>query len=312
MKKLIIFGGAAVLILAGAALLRAQQVQTLHPIYAPEAISPAALPTIGTPVATPSIIAKNTPTTVTVTTQITDTGLIPSSVNLLRLGATSTQPTILGKMHDDGLNGDALAGDHIYTLLVLFNEPSAGQIQLEVSAAFRGQLRRAISKITQIAVWNPFASTSAGITFSSPQFVSSEQIVTIPSVNGGPVRFDIQVFDPSSEQFVSLVGISIYRNSSSASLQQWFESNVDVNGILAVAGTFQQRQLANGFMALVLVGPVPRQYLAVSGPVDQIYMISPTGDRVVSITQAQEQQVGAFGYDWATLSEQILETLQFH
>jgi hypothetical protein len=55
-------------------------------------------------------------------------------------------------MHDDGQNGDAVAGDGIYTLRVPFNEAAIGQIQIQVSAAFRGVLRRVISSPINIAV----------------------------------------------------------------------------------------------------------------------------------------------------------------
>lgn len=118
---------------------------------APQA-SPAS-PVIGVPTALPSTLAVNTLTTVTITVPIPDPTVIPGSINLLRLGAGRTQqPTILGVMHDDGQNGDAVAGDHIYTLQVSFNEPSATQIQLQVSAAFRGFLRRVLSAPINIVV----------------------------------------------------------------------------------------------------------------------------------------------------------------
>jgi hypothetical protein len=108
-------------------------------------------PTFGTPTAAPALITVNTSTIVTVTVVISPAPL-PNGVNLLRLGATGTQPTILGVMHDDGKNGDAVAGDGIYTLQVLFNEPATGQIRLQVSAAFKGSLKRTLSSLFQIEV----------------------------------------------------------------------------------------------------------------------------------------------------------------
>jgi hypothetical protein len=76
------------------------------------------------------MILAGTSTQVTVTIQITDPVLIPSSVNLLQLGPTGAQPTILGVMQS--------AGNGIYTLQKAFNTTVTGQIQLQVSAAFRG------------------------------------------------------------------------------------------------------------------------------------------------------------------------------
>lgn len=124
-------------------------------------------PTIGLPTATPAIITVNTPTTVTVTAQINPAPLA-GGVNLLRLGATGTQPTILGVMHDDGLNGDAVAGDGRYTLEYTFTEASFGQIYFEASAAFAGQLRRSASAPLSVPVWNTVSSPSAAVSFSLP------------------------------------------------------------------------------------------------------------------------------------------------
>jgi len=131
----------------------------------PVVAKPAATitPTVGIPGASPSLITMNTPTMVTVTVQISPTP-IANGVNLLRLAATGTQPTILGVMHDDGLNGDAVANNGIYTLLVPFNEGAAGQIQLEVSAAFSGRLTRTLSSQTQLTVLGILSDSVTGFT----------------------------------------------------------------------------------------------------------------------------------------------------
>jgi hypothetical protein len=115
---------------------------------------------IAPPVATPGFITVNIPTTVTVSAQITDPALLPGGVNLLRLATTGTPATILGVMHDDGLNGDAVAGDHVYTLQAHYNESVSGQIQLQISAAFRGLLRRSSSGITAVVVSTSATETS--------------------------------------------------------------------------------------------------------------------------------------------------------
>ena len=39
----------------------------------------------------------------------------------------------LGQLHDDGMNGDAVGGDGAYTLVVTFNERSAGEISLRIA-----------------------------------------------------------------------------------------------------------------------------------------------------------------------------------
>jgi hypothetical protein len=109
-------------------------------------------PAIPAPLANPSLIRPNAATTVTVTVLIDDPALVPNSVTLLRLGASGDQPVVVGQLHDDGKGGDAVAGDHVYTVQIALNEPTAGAVSLEVSAAFRGALKRNVSKAVTIAV----------------------------------------------------------------------------------------------------------------------------------------------------------------
>ncbi len=108
--------------------------------------------TIGSSVATPTTIPVGVPTPITVTSLITDSSLITGSVNLQLLNSSGVGTTILGILHDDGLNGDAVAGDHIYTLQVTLNEPQAGPISLRVSAAFPRILTRVFSPVMTVSV----------------------------------------------------------------------------------------------------------------------------------------------------------------
>ena len=120
----------------------------------------SATPTVGTPVAAPSMIVVNTSTPVIVAVQITDPTLIPGSVNLLLLGATGTQPTILGVMQS--------AGNGTYIIQPVFNETSTGQIQLQVSAAFRGKLQRVLSNVVNISPWGVLVDTVSGFSTLYP------------------------------------------------------------------------------------------------------------------------------------------------
>ncbi len=102
-------------------------------------------PVIGVPFLLPPSIAMNQSTVITIAISIPDSTLIPGSVNVLQLGPTGTQLSLLGVMHDDGQNGDAIAGDHIYTFRTALRPTSIGGIQFEVSAAFQGLLKRLVT-----------------------------------------------------------------------------------------------------------------------------------------------------------------------
>ena len=161
-----------------------------------------AVPNISTPSAGPATILVNTFAVVTITASITPTPTA-NSVNLLRLGPPGTQPAILGVMHDDGKNGDTVAGDGIYTLQLPFQEMTAGQIQLEVSAAFPGRLQRLISSPVVVQVWNvtqpPAGSGITSAIVYPPTWVAQP---SSPSPSGG------LYFSDSSEEEAG-TGISV-------------------------------------------------------------------------------------------------------
>lgn len=99
----------------------------------------------------PNTIVAKVPTTVVVTARIADPALIPDSVNLQRIGATG-QATVLGALTDTGTKGDLIAGDGIYSLALTMNETILGNVTLQVSAAFFGQLRRATYRLSLAVV----------------------------------------------------------------------------------------------------------------------------------------------------------------
>jgi hypothetical protein len=66
--------------------------------------------------------------------------------------------TILGTLHDDGLNRDVFAGDHVFTFVSTLNATSASQLKFQVSAAFRGTLLRIKSSVLSVYCQQPNAA----------------------------------------------------------------------------------------------------------------------------------------------------------
>jgi hypothetical protein len=151
-----------------------------------------AAPSIGAVRATPTTAVIDTPTQITVTASVTDPSLIPGGVNLLELNANGTT-TILGTLHDDGLNGDAYAGDGVLTLLVTLKAASASQIQLQISAAFRGLLLRVKGPIMnvffqpanapQLSIAALAQYLQAGNTAAALNYVVPSESATITALN---------------------------------------------------------------------------------------------------------------------------------
>jgi hypothetical protein len=103
---------------------------------------------------TPASIPAYAPTHVVVAARIYHPALIPESVNLIRLNPGGPS-TIIGHLRADGENGAAVAGDRVYRGQIVFNEPAAGQIQVQISAAIRGRFRRVQSEPFSVFVGSP-------------------------------------------------------------------------------------------------------------------------------------------------------------
>ena len=107
-------------------------------------------PTIGIISVTPSTVRVSKPTVVTVTVTINNPLLLVQSVDLVRLGGATS--TIVGQFRDDGLGGDAVSGDHIVTTQIVLDESEPGAVQLLISAALKGVLRRVTSAPVEILI----------------------------------------------------------------------------------------------------------------------------------------------------------------
>ena len=119
---------------------------------------------IGTTSITPTSTTTGVPVTVTVTSLISDPSLIPASVNLQRLDASGRVVAIIGTLHDDGVNGDAVAGDNVYTITTTIFENAQDSFNFRVSAAFKGTLLRSFSPLLPFQV----TGTPTGVAIVSP------------------------------------------------------------------------------------------------------------------------------------------------
>lgn len=145
-------------------------------------------PTLGTLSAVPDIVAVNTPTPVVITVRA-DSPLIPSSFDLLRVNSDGSS-TIVGRLNDEGKNGDVKAGDKVFTTTLLMNEATAGVVSIQVSAAYHGFGNRIFSQRFNVQVWNKF---------KDPQGLFSIEFPESLSLNTNAEAFRIQSPDISNQ-----------------------------------------------------------------------------------------------------------------
>src|SRR5215470_8648221 len=93
---------------------------------------------IGAPTVTLDSLVVGVATPVTVTAVIADSSVVPNSVILQSVDANGRLLAILGALHDDGMKGDSVAGDHRYTIQTTLVEAPATTLSLRVAARFKG------------------------------------------------------------------------------------------------------------------------------------------------------------------------------
>jgi hypothetical protein len=172
-----------------------------------------AAPTIGAVAANPAYIVVNTPTQVVFTAQITDPSLI--SANLLRTDANGKAIATMGVMRDDGANGDAKAGDKVFSYRVALNQPSVGQVHYRVSAAFKGVLQRVLSGVIPVTI-DPFTLPP------DPGEAGKQTLDGIDS-NGNGVRDDIERF--IALRYANSPSLINALNQYATTLQGFFANN---------------------------------------------------------------------------------------
>src|SRR5262249_12618284 len=139
-----------------------------------------------------------------------------------------------------------------------------------------------------------FVDSTMGLAIIPPNIGIATAIET--STDSSSPGFDVKVFSGTSNTFAPVLGVEVFANTAHDNLETWFKHNIDSSGILLTSKTFKLVQLSGGRSALLLSGPVPAEYLNVGGPVQFEYLISPSGDKIVAITEMQDHQLGEFGF----------------
>src|ERR1039458_7421799 len=124
--------------------------------------SAGAQQSVATPVVSPPAVVVNTPTAVKLSALINPgtSQVVVGSVYVYQVINTGSIISLLGVLNDAGNSGDLFANDLIYGGTIILNEPQSGRVLLQVSAAFKGTLKRVTSPIVSLPVLGPGVPTS--------------------------------------------------------------------------------------------------------------------------------------------------------
>lgn len=153
--------------------------------------------------------------------------------------------------------------------------------------------------------------TNEEVSFYYPTFGKASKVI----VEEGDIPFfRVQLLSPSENIFITQFGFVIRDNPEYLSLNDWFYQNIDPTGILQSSNAYVQQRLTNDMVVLVRVGIIPYEYLQHSVLVDDIYAISPSGEKIVILSRSQVHELSLYGYDadaQDNLLLNILESMRF-
>ncbi|NHZ97548.1 choice-of-anchor X domain-containing protein [Massilia sp. CCM 8734] len=165
--------------------------------------------TLGAPSITPGSITSGIPSAVTFSVRITDPGYLAGSANVQRLNAAGAIVSVLGLLHDDGQQGDALAGDKIYTLRATLQEAGEGPIRFQVSAGFTREIVRTKAGPLELVVTRTPAPVIGPVQFApatGPAGVGVLATLTALIDNGAtpPASVTLQKLDASGAPLATI------------------------------------------------------------------------------------------------------------
>lgn len=215
--------------------------------------------------ASPNTLFVNTATTVKFIANVQpDPKLIKSGVRLLR--EANGVFGVVGTMHDDGLNGDAVANDNQFTLMVNVQGNSLGDLNFRASAAYSGVLKRVQSSILPLQVVAPLdLEINAGqqeITLVQGASVSTAFTLQISHQGGGAATISAtQSVEPAAGLGVISdlpgSGFSTSLSSQTFLVQNTITGNVPGDYTIKLDGTLSASSGNDQASATILVHVLP-------------------------------------------------------
>ncbi len=209
-----------------------------------------ATPTLSTPTVSPVYAAVNVKTQFTASCKLNtasgDPTPLAAGINLVRLTSAGADVAVLGVMHDDGLNGDAAAGDGIFTLQFSSTETSIGSFQLQCDGAFPSQVRRVQSPVVSVAALIAPSVTSLSTTPASP-IAGQAFSLNVVGANFDPASAQIVINGPNCTPCVLANGALTTKSATSVA-----GSATLVNGAYTVAVRNTATTAISGTLALTV------------------------------------------------------------
>jgi len=110
-------------------------------------------PIVYRPIAMPPAVTAAVSTQVVFSARIGSVAtVIPTGVQLLQVDAVGNVLNSAASLNDQGLAGDDLPGDGVFSTTITINETQPTVLYWQISAAFRGRLRRSLSQVIALEV----------------------------------------------------------------------------------------------------------------------------------------------------------------
>ena len=248
------------------------------PSGSPGSIGETLLEPASTPVGVAAVVK--------VTATIMDPAVLPESIVLQRIDAAGRVTPVPGTLHDDGLNGDTVAGNRVFSMNLPVFETVPGPVTFRVSAQFSGGAMPVLSPPLVVDITG---TTATDVSILSPANFSF--------INVAPIIVSGTVGDPEATVKINGIAATVGSGSFSASVPL----HEGLNTITAVA-TNSGGTISTSSIQTSLDTTPPK--LAITSPGDgsattegQVTVTGTVNDIVVGTVNDEQARVTVNGVD---------------
>jgi hypothetical protein len=203
---------------------------------------------------------------------------------LQRLDSADRVLAVLGTLHDDGLNGDAKAGDGVFTLVSSFKEFTVGPFSLRVSATFNGSVNHVFS-----------SSATLTVTGTAPPTVTITSPANLSYLNISPTTVTGTVSDSAATVVINSISAPVVNGTFTASIPLAEGPNILTATTASASGS-------TGTASITVTLDTTPPHVTITSPTDQFITTASTmsisgnvNDTVVGTVNSQQAQVTVNG-----------------
>lgn len=247
--------------------------------------------------AEPAYVPVNTASTVMVTLDTSKATTPVTVAELFRVDEAGAVVDVVGAMHDDGLNGDGVAGDGLFSRAITIHRETRGSEHYRASVQIGGETEPRNTEPVTVHIWTELRHANAPRPLLVP-FDADHSNVRAERQNAEWELIRIEVLDPRSLTYETAFTLLKATKAPGVSLIEWFDAVIDREGVLTANKTYSYRETGSGRQALIMEGGTPGAFERHDMELPDACVMSRDGQHVWLVTSAHDSPLSELGFSY--------------